>query len=242
MGHFNHSIGNDMADQEITYDEVAAAAARLQDDGEAVTLDAVRDSVGAGTSNAIYKHLAAWRAATAKPVTPPKAELPEALLSGLAEWALQFAHDAGAAEREALARSDADRDALAAAGEALESERDMLRADLDDATSARDDALATLEERDETIERLNAELRNARQVAMDALVSKAKDQLAIEGKDSQIAALRADMERSVAAQGAESDRRLAAEMELVGATTARSALEAENTQLRAQLDVARNKR
>ena len=49
-------------------------------------------------------------------------------------------------------------------------------------------------ERSEMIERLNAELRNARQVAMDALVGKAKDRLASEGKDAQLADLRAEVE------------------------------------------------
>lgn len=216
-----------MADQDITYDEVAAAAAGLQGDGQPVTLEAVRAVVGNGSPNAVYKHLAAWRASNSKPVEPPPATLPESLVADLAAWARQFAHDAGAAEREALAQSDADRDALLAAGDALEAERESLRAELAD--------------RDETIERLNAELRNARQVAMDALVSKAKDQLAIDGKEAQLTALRAEIERNVAAQAAESDRRLAAEMELVGATTARSALEAENADLRAQLQAARKR-
>lgn len=216
-----------MADQDITYDEVAAAAAGLQGDGQPVTLEAVRAVVGNGSPNAVYKHLAAWRASHSKPVEPPPATLPESLVADLAAWARQFAHDAGAAEREALAQSDADRDALLAAGDALEAERESLRAELAD--------------RDETIERLNAELRNARQVAMDALVSKAKDQLAIDGKEAQLTALRAEIERNVAAQAAESDRRLAAEMELVGATTARSALESENADLRAQLQAARKR-
>jgi hypothetical protein len=58
--------------------------------------------------------------------------------------------------------------------------------------------------------------------AMDALVGKAKDQLAIEGKDDQLANLRLQIERNVAALAAESDARLAAEMELIGAVTARN--------------------
>lgn len=231
-----------MAAQEITYDDVAAAAARLQEQGQAVTLEAVRDGVGAGSSSAVYQHLASWRAEHAKPPEPPRATLPESIVADLAEWARQFAVDAGAADRAALAEADAERAQLAAAGDALEAERDGLRADLDETTGARDAAQALLAERDETIERLNAELRNARQVAMEALVSKAKDQLAIEGKDSQLAALRAEIERNVTAQAAESDRRLAAEMELVGATTARNALEAEVADLRGQLDALRAKR
>ena len=69
-----------------------------------------------------------------------------------------------------------------------------------------------------------------------APVSKAKDQLAIDGKDRQLADLRAQLERNVAAQASESDARLAAEMELVGATTARDNFESEVKTLRAQLD------
>jgi hypothetical protein len=210
-----------MADQDINYDDVAAAASSLQGAGSPVTLDAVRDAVGAGASHAVYEHLSTWRASTAAPAAVPQAALPEALVAGLTEWARQFAHEAGAADRTARAEADADRTALQAAGAALEAE---------------------LAERDEAIERLNAELRNARQVAMDALVSKAKDQLAIDGKEAQLTALRAEVERNLTAQAAESDRRLAAEMELIGATTARTALEAENAELRAQLQAARSKR
>jgi chromosome segregation ATPase len=71
---------------------------------------------------------------------------------------------------------------------------------------------------------------------MEALVSKAKDQLAIEGKDRQIEQLRGQLERSVAESAAVSDARLAAEMELVGATTARDSLANESRDLRTQLD------
>lgn len=102
--------------------------------------------------------------------------------------------------------------------------------------SARDQALAASSEHVEEIERLTAELRDARQVATEALVSKAKDQLAIDGKDRQLADLRAQMERNVATQALESDARLAAEMELVGATTARDNIANEMKTLRAQLD------
>ena len=126
-------------------------------------------------------------------------------------------------------------EALREAGDALEAERGELRQQLGELTAARDEALASVAERDEEIERLNAELRNAKQVAMDALVGKAKDQLAIEGKDAQLADLRAQIERNVAATAALSDARLAAEMELVGAVTARDNYAAEIKELRARL-------
>jgi chromosome segregation ATPase len=222
-----------MAGQEVTFDDVARAAKSLQEDGEAVTIEAVQDFLGEGSPNAIFKHLAAWRAVNVKPPKQTKAELPKELLAGLADWALKFAEESGAGDREALARNEADIEALRAAGEALEGERDTLREEVASAAAAAEEAIA---ERDETIERLNAELKNARQVAMDALVSKAKDQLAIDGKEQQLTQLRQELERKVADMAAESDARLRAEMELVGATTARDSLAAELDDLRGKLD------
>jgi len=231
-----------MAGEEVTFDQVAAAADGLQDAGQAVSVEAVRAAIGSGSAGAIYKHLAAWRSQHARAPEAPRAELPPALLADLADWARRYAHDAGAADREALARADSDMQALLEAGDQLEGERDELNAQVAAIGTERDDALAVVAERDEIIERLTAELNNARQVAMDALVNKAKDQLAIEGKDAQIADLRAQIERNVTAQAALSDARLAAEMELVGATTARDSLAAELRDVRALLDAQRNKR
>jgi DNA repair exonuclease SbcCD ATPase subunit len=230
----------------VTFDQVAAVASGLQDAGQPVTVEAVRaaladDGIDAA-ANGIYKHLAEWRADHEKAPEPPRAELPPALLADLADWARRYAQDAGAADRDALARADSDMQALLDAGNELEAARDDLTAQVAGISGERDDALASLAERDDVIERLTAELANARQVAMDALVGKAKDQLAIEGKDAQIADLRAQIERNVAAQAALSDARLTAQMELVGATTARDSLAAELRDVRALLDAQRNKR
>jgi chromosome segregation ATPase len=225
-----------MAEQDVSFDDVARAAGRLQDDGTPVTLDAVRAALGAGSTNVIFGHLAEWRAANVKPPAPPRAELPDDLLAGLAEWAQQFADASGAGNRQALEQTESDLAALRAAGTELESERDGLRDDLRDAGAARDALEETLAERDEAIERLNAELKNARQVAMEALVSKAKDQLAIDGKEQQLTQLRQELERKVNDAATESDARLRAEMELIGATTARDSLASELEELRAKLD------
>lgn len=234
--------GADVTFEQVTFDQVAKAASGLQAAGEAVTVDAVRSELGGGSAGVIYKHLADWRAHHAAVPPAPPAELPPALLAGLAEWARQYAQDAGAADRDALARADSDMQALLEAGDELEAARGALSEQLAGIGAERDDALASLAERDEVIERLTAELANARQVAMDALVGKAKDQLAIEGKDAQIADLRAQIERNVTAAAALSDARLAAEMELVGAVTARDSLTAELRDVRAQLDAMRNRR
>jgi len=230
-----------MAEQEVTFDEVAGAAASLQADGQPVTVDAVRDFLDGGSASTIFRHLALWRANNVKPAAPPKAELPKGLLADLAKWAIQYAEEAGAGSRANLEQAENDLEALRESGEQLEAERADLQAQVAALTVERDDALATLAERDETIERLNAELRNAKQVAMDALVTKAKDQLAIDGKDNQIAQLRAQLEKNVTAQAAESDARLAAEMELIGATTARDSLASEVKELRDQIAALRKR-
>jgi chromosome segregation ATPase len=225
----------------MDFDDVAAAAGKLQDGGTPVTIATVRDALGGGSASVISRHLAAWRAATAPPPAAPKAELPQDLVTGLARWAQQFAEEAGTGARETLARHEEELESLREAGEELEAERDRLHFDVAELTTARDEAVATLADRDEEIERLNAELRNAKQVAMEALVGKAKDQLAIEGKDAQLADLRSQIEKNVTATATLSDARLAAEMELVGAKTARDSLDAENKELRAQIAALRKK-
>lgn len=225
----------------MNFEDVAAAADKLQAGGTPVTIDAVRDALGGGSASAISRHLADWRAANETPPEPPKAELPQNLIAELARWAQQFAEEAGTGTRATLARHEAELEALREAGDALEAERGDLQQRLGELTAARDEALASVAERDEEIERLNAELRNAKQVAMDALVGKAKDQLAIEGKDAQLADLRTQLEKGVAQNATLSDARLAAEMELVGAKTARDSLEAENAELRAQVAALRKK-
>jgi chromosome segregation ATPase len=214
----------------------------LQDDGKQVSIDAVRDVLGTGSPGTIHKHLAAWRASHAKPAEAPKVEIPDSVVAALGSWVRQFAEEAAAGDRAALAQSDSDMEALSRSGEQLETERDELLTQLASVTAARDQALATVAELGADIERLRAELRDARQVATDALVGKAKDQLAIEGKDGQIADLRAQIERNLAATASESDARLAAQMELIGAVTARDNFANEIKDLRAQFDAAHSER
>jgi uncharacterized coiled-coil DUF342 family protein len=223
-----------MARQEVIYEEVEAAAISLQNDGQQVTIEAVHEALGKGSPATIHKHLVEWRASNAKPTEAPKAEIPESILADLQNWAQTFADEAGAA-RDALAESRGDMEALLKASEEFEAERDELLEQVASLTAERDEAQTLAAERADEIERLTTELTDARQVAMDALVSKAKDRLAIDGKDAQLAELRTQLERNVTASAADSDARLAAEMELVGAVTARDSLANEVKELRAQL-------
>ncbi|MFZ6648144.1 DNA-binding protein [Undibacterium sp. TJN25] len=217
-----------MTRQAPTFDEVATAAGSLHNDGKQAGIEAISGLLGNASAAGIHKHLTAWRASHAKPAEAPRLDIPEPIVNALGNWVRQFAEEASAGVREALAQAESDVQALLKSGEQLEAERDQ--------------ALATVAEHGESIERLTVELRNARHVATEALVGKAKDQLAIEGKDSQLADLRLQIERNVAASAAQSDARLAAEMELIGAVTARDNFEAELRELRGQLDVCRAER
>jgi len=141
----------------------------------------------------------------------PQLDIPESVTAALNNWVQQAAQQAGS----------------------------PLRSEIEDLRAQLAAAHATLEENEDQITRLNGELRNARNIAADALVGKAKDQLAIEGKDAQLAELRGQLERSVAIAATLSDAKLAAEMELVGATTARDNYLAEASELRSQLEACR---
>ncbi|HWW72598.1 MAG TPA: DNA-binding protein, partial [Duganella sp.] len=217
-----------MSRQEVTSDQVAAAADSLHNDGKRVTIEAVCEVLDGASVNAVHKHLTAWRLEHVKPAPAPKLDIPEPIATALGKWAQQLAEEAGAGVRDALAQSQEDLEVLHKSGEQFEAEREELLAQVASLE-------ATVAERGEEIDQLSAELRDARRIATDALVGKAKDQLAIEGKDSQLADLRQQIERNVAAAAALSDARLNAEMELVGAVTARDNFAAEIKELRARL-------
>jgi chromosome segregation ATPase len=154
-------------------------------------------------------------------MTAAALEIPDTVAAALADWVQRRAEDVASGPRSALAQA--------------QQELDGLRAELADTAAARAAVQEQLAARDAEIEQLNAELRNARSIATDALVGKAKDQLAIEGKDAQLADLRGQLERQLATQATLSDARLAAEMELVGAVTARDNYAAEIKDLRNRL-------
>ncbi|KAF7597814.1 MAG: hypothetical protein CGU29_16585 [Candidatus Dactylopiibacterium carminicum] len=227
-----------MSAQEVTYEEVAAAAVRMVEGGQPVTVGALHDALGVASLQALHRHLAAWRASQT-PAAEASMAIPEAVTTALMSWAQQLAESARSGLRSGLEQADGDLASLLALNEQLEGGQSELRAQLEQLTQVRDQALAKLAERDEQINRLTVELRHARDVATEALVGKAKDQLAIDGKDAQITELRRQLEQNLAASAAQSDARLAIEMELVGATTARDNLASEVKALRAELDAQR---
>lgn len=225
-----------------SFADIAAAAGMLAEQGLPVTAYAVRDALGDASLSAVQQQLAAWRASQPRPAAAQPLVLPPALAAALTGWAQQLVDDTSGALRNELARADDELATLCLRYEQLEADRATLQQQLGKVTEDRDQAMATLVECDTQIERLTVELQHARELASNALVGKAKDQLAIDGKDAQLADLRLQLERNVAATAAQSDARLAAEMELVGAATARDNLAAEVKVLRAELDACRAER
>ncbi|HVR52631.1 MAG TPA: DNA-binding protein [Pseudorhodoferax sp.] len=221
-----------MPGPETTFEQVATAAQGLVDQGLPVGVDSLRAALGDVSTLSIHKHLAAWRASQPAPAQAADPAIPASIATALGAWARQLAEDAAAQVRGNLAQTQGDLASLLQQSEQAQAERGALDTDLAQAR-------ALLAERDASIERLTVELRHARTIASDALVGKAKDQLAIDGKDAQIAELRHEIERHLAGSAAASDARLAAQMELVGAVTARDNFAAEIAELRAQLDDAR---
>lgn len=221
--------GNDMSAQEITFEAVAAAAQRLVDEGRPATVGSLRDTLPAASASTIQRHLATWRTNREQPAEPFDPEMPASIKTAISHWVRQLADDAAGRVRENLVQTEGDLADLLELNEQAEAERNELGQQIARLKAEHEQALA----------QLTTELRHARGIASDALVGKAKDQLAIEGKDAQLAELRRQLERHVATSAAESDARLAAEMELVGAATARDNLAAEVAELRAQLDASR---
>jgi chromosome segregation ATPase len=222
-----------MTDPENTFE--GAEAHDPMNDGAAVLDGIRRDSAGTASARSIHEQLAALRTAP-PPADVLHADVPASITSALRSWGQQIAQDAAARVRDSVAQVESEIASLLALNEQADVQRSELDAQLSRITAERDQALARLAERDASIERLTVELRHARTVASEALVGKAKDQLAIEGKDTQLAELRRQIEHHVATFAAQSDARLAAEMELVGATTARDNFAVELAELRAELD------
>ena len=116
-----------MARPGITAAHVAAAAEALHAEGQQPTIRGVRERLGdTGSPNTIQRHLAAWR--KARPAAAPGQELPPALAAAIAAELTRAAASAREAAQAEIDQAQAEAAELAAAGVALENERDELAA------------------------------------------------------------------------------------------------------------------
>jgi len=127
-----------MARAGITFEQVAAVADALAGEGQQPTIRAVRERLGdTGSPNTIHKHLSTWR--EARPVAAAAAqELPQALTAAIAAEIERAAAQARGEIEGRLVQAQAEAAELAAAGEALESERDELAEQVAVLTTERD--------------------------------------------------------------------------------------------------------
>ena len=180
-----------MARVGVTYEQVAAAADGLLGEGLAPTIRAVRERMGSsGSPNTIHRHLTTWR--EARPVAPAAApDLPPSITAGIAAEIARAAAAVRGEIESRLVQAQAEAADLAAAGEALEAERDMLIEQVAVLTQERDtqkgvvtqqasdltDAQERLEREQQAAEGARIELATAR-LRIDAQAERVKDQAA----------------------------------------------------------------
>ena len=199
-----------MAREGITFEQVAAAADALVGQGVSPTIRAVRESLGTGSPNTIHRHLVAWR--EARPAATAAApELPAPLMAALAAEIERAAATARAEVESRLVQTQSEAADLAAAGEALEAERDALLEQVAALTTQRDQAHATAVERAAEIARAIEQIEREQRTAESARVELAKAQLKLESQDAKVSEQTKELERLRTALEASQTARIAAE-------------------------------
>ena len=179
-----------MARSGITREQVYDAADTLTREGQSPTVVAVRHRLGGGSPNNITKWLSEWkeRHETHKADTIPP--VPETVDGAMRQvWV--------AAWKEAQGQLDAERDALAAARQAIEQERqqmlseiERLDADLEHARDAGQAAQTALAQESRAHDQTRAEAREARAIA-------AERDKRLEGQEAELRDLRRQLQEAV---------------------------------------------
>lgn len=213
-----------MAREGVTYEQIKAAAEELVSEGREPTIRAVRERLrGTGSPNTIHRHLTKWR--DARPDAPAAtADLPASILREI-NSEIQRAVSAARADIESqLARALTEAADLAAAGEALEAERDALSEQVSALTSDRDVLAGKAAEQLVEIERLGHELERERRAAEDARIEIAQGRLKLEAQTVQLAEQRAQLDQQDQDLRAEQRNRIAAERDLASVSASRDGL------------------
>ena len=184
-----------MARLGVSYEQVAAAADALVGAGQQPTIRSVRERLGdTGSPNTIHRHLSDWR--EARPVAPAAApELPPALTAAFAQELSRAAAAVRGEIESRLVQAQAEAAELAAAGEALEAERDELLERVAALTRERDRQSGVL----------------AQQAAEGARIEVASARLRVEAQAERVKDQAAEIARLGAALEAAHDGRIAAE-------------------------------
>lgn len=201
-----------MAREGITFEQVAAAADALVGEGQQPTIRAIRERLNTGSPNTIHKHLSAWR--EARPVVAASApELPHALTTAIAAEIERAAAQARGEIQGRLVQAQTEATDLAAAGEAMESDRDALAEQVNTLTSERDTLAGKAEEQAAALIEQGQRIEREQQAAESARVELAKAQLKGESQTETVKAQVAEIERLRATLNTESKSRVSAEQQ-----------------------------
>ena len=185
----------EMARAGVSYEQVAAAADSLVGAGQQPTIRSVRERLGdTGSPNTIHKHLTAWR--SARPVAPAAApELPPALTAAFAQELSRAAAAVRGEIESRLVQAQAEATELAAAGEALEAERDSLIEQVAALTRERDVQAGVTAQQAADLGEAQRRVEREQEAAENARLDAAKTRLRLEALDASVKAQEAEIGR-----------------------------------------------
>lgn len=201
-----------MAREGITFEQVAAAADALVGEGQQPTIRAVRERLNTGSPNTVHKHLTAWR--EARPVAAVAApELPQALTAAIAAEIERAAAQARAEIEGRLVQAQGEAAELAAAGEAIEVERDALADQVAELARERDTLAGKAEQQAVDLADQAQRIEREQQAAESARVALATARLKIEAQAERQVEQAAEIERLRTSLEASQQARTAAEQQ-----------------------------
>lgn len=196
----------------ITYEQVAAAADALLGDGQEPSIRTVRVKLGdTGSANTIHRHLGTWNESRPVSVAPPAPTLPQPLVSAIAVEIERAAAQARAVVESRLVAALTEGKELAAAGEAVEAERDALIEQMAALTSERDTLMGKAAQQVAELAEQAKRIEREQQAAEAARVDLAKSQLKTEAQAEKVQAQAVEIERTHAKLEGEHSARIAAE-------------------------------
>lgn len=196
----------------ITYEQVAAAADALLGEGQAPSIRTVRVKLGdTGSANTIHRHLATWNESRPVLVVPPAPSLPQPLVSAIAVEIERAAAQARAAVEIRLVAALTEGKELAAAGEAVEAERDVLIEQIAALTSERDTLVGKAAQQAAELANQAQRIEREQQAAEAARVELAKYQLKTEAQAEKVQAQALEVERTRTELEGERTARIASE-------------------------------
>jgi colicin import membrane protein len=168
-----------MARTGITYEQVGGVVETLRGEGRRPTYRLIRERLGGGSPNRIQQHLQTWEQSRPKPGTQAL-DLAPALLGAVQVEIERHRRAALSALQEELAEQLDRAEDLQRFAEAVESERDAGRAQIEELTSQRDRLDGELQAVRGELAMLRSQIERATGAVEEARIELARTQLQVE--------------------------------------------------------------